>query len=160
MSLRASFVRTLGQRDRIYVTRSDGSQVSWAFPTYGDELPHDLVHLVVESVFGLRQGFWGRVDAGADPGRISDEANRRGGKDKYSAFGPDQRELMLAEVLAAAPWNDPNIRAALEAAATRAGVELKVDPEDPRPEEVRARLDDLRVSWAGLLPKGALDLEF
>ena len=26
MSLRASFVRTLGQRDRIYVTRSDGSQ--------------------------------------------------------------------------------------------------------------------------------------
>src|SRR5262245_15116764 len=64
--LKAAFVRTVGERDRVYVTRSDGSQVSWAFPSYGGALPHDLVHLVVESAFGLSQGFWGRVDAGAD----------------------------------------------------------------------------------------------
>ena len=67
--LRASFVRVAGQRDRIYVLRSDGSEVSWVFPTYGDMVPHDLVHVVVESAFGLKNGFWGRVDAGVDPAR-------------------------------------------------------------------------------------------
>ena len=104
--LRATFLRTEGQRDRIYVKRSDGSEVSWAFPTYGEGLPHDLVHLVVETVFDLSKGFWGRVDRGADPGRISEEANRMGGANKYSAFGPDQVELARAEALAAARWSD------------------------------------------------------
>lgn len=102
--LRASFVRTIGERDRIYVVRSDGSQVDWAFPSYGDALPHDLIHLVVEAAFGLAQGFWGRVDAGADPGAIMADANRRGGRDKYLGFGTDRSELQLAEVLANPGW--------------------------------------------------------
>ena len=65
--LNASFVRTVGDRDRIYVRRSDGSEVNWVFPTFGDAPPHDMIHLVVESAFGVTQGFWGRVDAGIDP---------------------------------------------------------------------------------------------
>jgi hypothetical protein len=79
--LNASFVRTLGDRDRIYVSRSDRSEVSWAFPTYGDVPPHDMIHLIVESAFDVGQGFWGRVDAGIDPGRIMAQANRMGGRD-------------------------------------------------------------------------------
>ena len=74
--LKASFVRTAGERDRIYVTRSNGTEVGWVFPSYGDAPPHDLIHLVAESGFGLANGFWGRVDAGADPGRIDGQANR------------------------------------------------------------------------------------
>jgi hypothetical protein len=74
--LQASFLRVPGQRDRIHVRRSDGSETSWVFPSYGTLLPHDLVHLVVESAFGLRRGFWGLVDGGADPARINEEANR------------------------------------------------------------------------------------
>jgi hypothetical protein len=89
--LRASFVRTVGERDRIYVVRSDGSEVNWAFPNYGEALPHDLIHLVVEAAFGLRQGFWGRVDAGVDPGAIMADANRRGGSNKFSGFGTPGR---------------------------------------------------------------------
>ena len=100
--LKASFVRTIGERDRIYVVRSDGSHVNWAFPTYGDALPHDLIHLVVEAAFGLAHGFWGRVDAGADPGAIMADANRRGGSNKYSAFGSDRSELLLSEAPPAA----------------------------------------------------------
>ncbi len=48
--MQVSFVRTAGARDRIYVRRTSGSEVSWEFPSYGDELPHDLVHLVVEEL--------------------------------------------------------------------------------------------------------------
>jgi hypothetical protein len=38
VSMEVSFVRIRGQRDRICVHRTDGSEVSWVFPTYGDEL--------------------------------------------------------------------------------------------------------------------------
>jgi hypothetical protein len=156
--LRAAFVRTVGQPDRIYVTRSDGSEVSWPFPTYGEGLPHDLVHLVVESAFGVSGGFWGRVDGGADPKRVNDEANRRGGRDKYAAFGPDLSELYLAEALAAVPWYDADqvveaVRATGAAAAP--GVAL---PDHVR--EVRTVLSRLVVRWRSLKPKGALNLAF
>ena len=58
--MKASFVRTEGAPDRIYVVRSDGSETSWSFPTYGDGLPHDLCHLVVEDesyAFSCRRKF-------------------------------------------------------------------------------------------------------
>src|SRR6478736_3934875 len=95
--LRARFVRTVGERDRVYVRRSDGSETSWVFPSFGDGLPHDLVHLVVEQDFGVRDGFWGRVDRGVEPAAINAEANRVGGKGKYAGFGPDLQQLLLAE---------------------------------------------------------------
>jgi len=61
--------------------------------SYGDGLPHDLAHLVVESAFGLRGGFWGRVDDGADPQAINAEANGKGGRDKT---GCGEREPLSA----------------------------------------------------------------
>jgi hypothetical protein len=67
--LQAVFVRVAGERDRVYVRRSDGSEVSWAFPSYGAGLPHDLAHLVDEARFGLRSGFWGRGEHGKSAGK-------------------------------------------------------------------------------------------
>src|SRR5215468_6359649 len=104
--MKIAFVRTQGMPDRVYVTRTDGTETSWSFPTFGSYVPHDLVHLVVETAFGLSQGFWGRVDAGVDVARINAEANRTGGANKYANFGPDRSELYLAEVLAATRWAD------------------------------------------------------
>ncbi len=66
--LTATFVRHRGGRDHIYVTRADGTVVHWKFPAYGDGLPHDLVHLVVESGLEMRDGFWGLIDRGAGDG--------------------------------------------------------------------------------------------
>jgi hypothetical protein len=57
--LEVSFVRRRGKRDRVYVHRSDGTSTGWDFPSYGDGLPHDLCHLVVEDELGLPDGFWG-----------------------------------------------------------------------------------------------------
>ena len=96
MTMRVRFVRTAGAPDRVYVRRSDGSETSWSFPTYGDAVPHDMVHIVVEEVFGLREGFWGRVDRGVDPARINADANGSGGPNKYAGFGHDLRGLYLA----------------------------------------------------------------
>jgi len=46
--LEVSFVRSRGSRDRVYVARNDGTSTGWDFPSYGDRLPHDLRHLIVE----------------------------------------------------------------------------------------------------------------
>jgi hypothetical protein len=162
--LQASFVRIVGERDRIYVTRSDGSSLSWVFTSYGDALPHDLVHLVVESAFGVRQGFWGRVDGGADPGAISREANRRGGRDKYAAYGPDQTELLLAEALANVRWlDDERTEVLVERAADgfrQAGRPVSALVSEERVEHLRRVLGDLTGRWRALAPKGTIILEF
>jgi len=160
MTLLVTFVRVQGERDRIYVHRSDGSEVSWVFPTYGDGLPHDLVHLVVETVFSLPRGFWGRVDEGVDPGRLSDEANRMGGANKYAAFGADQADLMRAEVLAAARWNEPTVADDVEAACRKAGLLTIPRPSDSEIVETRGALGKLQSKWVALLPKGSLSVTF
>lgn len=47
-TLVASFVRHRQHHDHIYVIGQDSSTCDWAFPTYGDQFPHDLCDLVVE----------------------------------------------------------------------------------------------------------------
>src|SRR5262245_23659198 len=158
--LRAAFVRTVGERDRVYVTRSNGSEASWVFPTYGDALPHDLVHLVVESAFGLARGFWGRVDEGADPGRISAEANRKGGKDKYAAFGEDRSELMLAESLANASWGADPARVLEQLRQGYGDAGIAAEPSRELIGRVEATLAALGRRWCALQPKGAIDATF
>jgi hypothetical protein len=165
MILSASFVRVPGQRDRVYVRRSDGTETAWVFPSYGEGLPHDLVHLVVEAAFGLRRGFWGRVDGGADPARINAEASRTGGADKYRAFGEDRSELLLAEALAGCPWSTPHgaegaIWEAIERNCAQMGVAL---PEGaPRGAAAEARRVVLRLAaaWRAFEGKGTLTLRF
>lgn len=163
--LRASFVRTIGERDRIYVVRSDGSQVDWAFASYGDALPHDLIHLVVEAAFGLAQGFWGRVDAGADPGAIMADANRRGGRDRYLGFGTDRSELQLAEVVANPGWlvgeqSTAALQEGILAACRESGLAAPAELSAQRIDEVRGALRLLASRWRGLLPKGTIHLVF
>ena len=65
--------------DRLRCIRRDGSETATAMPRQGI-LPHDLVHYVVESGLGWRDGFLGVVAAGADIGfamqQTHDLANR------------------------------------------------------------------------------------
>ena len=164
MRLKATFVRTSGQPDRVYVVRPDGSEVSWTFPSYGDALPHDLVHLVVESAAGLRDGFWGRVARGIDPARVNAAADGAAGKlgDKYKGFGDDLTELVQAEALAAYPWltDDAALRDAVLADwRARIGAACP-EPDTARIALVRGVLERLTARWRALLPKGALAVEF
>ena len=163
--LRATFVRQRGKRDSVYVTRSDLTTTSWLFPSYGEGLPHDLVHLVVEACFGLRQAFWGRVDDGADPARINQHANRTGGPDKYRAFGPDQRAIMVAEALAAMHWfdvdrDDAALCESLAESCAQFGVETPPNACPDRIAIVRQKLGELRRRWRALGDAGALALTF
>ena len=163
--LRARFVRTAGERDKVYVRRSDGSETAWVFPSFGDGLPHDLVHFVVERDFGVREGFWGRVDRGVEPAKISEEANRRGGAGKLAAFGPDQRELLLAEALANCGWflpgaDDAARHAELARQCGELGIEVPARVTVQALGATAARLRELQSKWRALGAKGTLELEF
>ena len=159
------FVRTAGAPDRVYVRRTDGSETSWSFPTYGDALPHDMVHLVVEEAFQIADGFWGRVDRGVDPARINAEANRLGGANKYKGFGDDLRGLLLAETVANLSWGISEIsdeqrlqQVADECEKHGIAMPPLVDP--ARLQNVRTRLAELSAQWRALVPKGTLELTF
>ena len=160
--LKVAFVRTVGEADRFYVTRSDGSEASWSSPTYGDALPHDLIHLVVESAFGLSRGFWGRVDEGVDPKVVNDQANRKGGAGKYGAYGSDRAELDLAEALATADWSSDTVDVGLAEACARMGAAAPPPVTAEQVREMRSVLGALGARWRALRlrPRGAIDLAF
>ena len=167
-ALEVTFVRVRGQRDRIYVHRPDGSELSWVFPSHGDGLPHDLVHLVVESAFGIRRGFFGLVAEGIDPVRVNAEANRLTGPDKYRGFGEDRRELLLAEQLAALPSfpipgaeeTDESRYARIIAACAELGLGVPPAVSLERVAAVRVALEQLRERWRAIGEKGAIGLHF
>jgi hypothetical protein len=72
--LTASFTRRRGEHDQVQVVRTDGTKTKWEFPSYGDGLPHDLVHFIVEEGLVLTDGFWGLIDNGADVVMVNDQA--------------------------------------------------------------------------------------
>jgi hypothetical protein len=53
------------RHDRLRCVRADGSASECTMPRQG-ALPHDLIHLVVESALGFDNGFLGLVARGAD----------------------------------------------------------------------------------------------
>ena len=63
--MRLSFTRGEGRRHQITAVGEDGRVGFYAMADYGAALPHDLAHVVVESLFDLPFGFWGLVGAGA-----------------------------------------------------------------------------------------------
>lgn len=158
-------MRRAGSPDRIYVTRDDGSETGWTFPSYGEALPHDLVHWAVETTFALDEGLWGRVARGVDVARVNAMANRVGGRDTWHAMGPDLRHLLLSEALAVMAWTDDergpeDLCAEARARVQEAGVELGREVTPVIVLELRRLLEDLLTRWRGLAPRGTLHLRF
>jgi len=153
MTLTASFVRRRHERDRVHVRRCDGTTAAWDFPSYGDRLPHDLVHLVVEDGLRLAGGFWDRVAAGASVRLVDNQATlvpagpgparhpNRGGED-----------LRRAEEAVA--WLGP------VGAGDRPAWLTGAAGADAAAEAVRRRLDELARRWRTLPDGGAIALTF
>ena len=90
-----------GQReDRIAIRRDDGSQAETRFPHKGP-VPHDAVHLFVESGLGLGNGFWGLIAHGRHPEELAELAKAAGHASAKRAGVPDAAivELLQAERL-------------------------------------------------------------
>ena len=67
--MQVRFERTDRRRYAVAVLRTrHGNLRLDPAPGYSDLIPHDLVHLVVEEEFGLRQGIFGQLAAGGNAG--------------------------------------------------------------------------------------------
>ena len=164
--MKVTFVRTVGKPDRFYVVRADGTEASSSFPSYGDALPHDLVHLVVEAGFELRNGIWARVARGVDLEAVNAQANRMGGKvaQKYAGLGEDLAEVFLSEALANASWRERTLSPAervgdIRASCARFAVPMPASVTPERSARVHDVLERLGQRWRALVPKGAIALE-
>ncbi len=160
-----AFVRTFERPDRMHVRRADGTEVSWTFPTYGDALPHDLVHLVVEAAFGLRDGFWGKVAGGMDPRRANAQSDAPGTGEKYAGFGADRSALLLSEALANASWWDEDMGpldrlSAIQRSCAQLGVDAPESMQAEPLASTQQTLLALRARWRPLVPRGALHFTF
>jgi hypothetical protein len=71
-----TFRKTHRRGYAVDISREHGEDLTMnPAPGYDDLLPHDLVHLLVEIHWGLRDGIYGEVAAGGDAGtfRLADE---------------------------------------------------------------------------------------
>jgi len=130
----------------MYVTRAAGTSTGWDFPSFGDLLPHDLCHLVVEEELRLKDGFWGLVDNGVEVRLVNNQATLiRDGKPLIEHPEADLAGLMEAE-------------AAVAALSGLAATEAAGLPEATPPEAVariRRRLETLAAQWRALDDGGA-----
>lgn len=159
--------------------RADGSTCNWGFPTYGDELPHDVRHLIVEKSLGIVNGFWGLVEQGTEVRLIDGQSTLvRGGRPLFEQSGYDLAGLMAAEravaLLAPIGMNyeragandidrqhspDPNVPLLVEiAAALEPALSLNVSLGSIA--ATRNQLRDLTRQWSALEDGGAITLSF
>lgn len=118
----------------------------------------------METRCGLRSGFWGRVDAGADPAAINAHANRVVGKQKFGGFGREQSELYLAEALANAGWSmegmtHDQLREAVAAQCNQLGIPSP-DLAPERIATIQSTLAELTRLWRAPGQKGSLGVAF
>lgn len=176
--MEVTFVRRRGSRDRVYVTRADGTSTGWEFPSYGEGLPHDLCHLVVEDVLGLSEGFWGLVEQHVDVGLVDDQPTLlRDGKPLVDQPGVDFSRLTRAEEavallasppvavedagkLAVARQGSSAPRAPSEEVARQLGFGLPASATPDAIATVAERLRELGKRWRALADGGAITLSY
>ena len=156
-------------RDGIEASLASGARIAFETPCKGP-IPHDAVHLFVETRFGIRRGFWGLVEEGMTPDRIQDLA-RAGGHPSASraslpdlALHPILQAERLVEIFEADLWgggqgDEAELLSLAGIACTNSQVPLPPVPEGAVA-RVRADLAAFARTWTALPRGGGLDLEW
>ena len=106
------FKRT-GERQYAVSVRVPGRDAQWMNPApgYDDDIPHDLVHYVVEAVLGFQAGVFGRAAAGGgtfvsavshaqNPRERARQARKQSRREQRLDSQDDSGELRASERLA------------------------------------------------------------
>ncbi|MGO4362038.1 hypothetical protein AB4Z14_07305 [Terrabacter sp. 2TAF16] len=163
--MRVRFVRTGERRYEVRVERDLATDLVMSpAPGWSDLAPHDLVHLVVEHRFGLRDGIFGQLAAGGNAGtfvptqetRTKAWARRVERRNKARGTQIGRSEQLAAAVYPA--WlrqrgmtPDLHHERAGGAATDLGARELA---------SVFADLDRLSEQWCGLAVGGSVDVDW
>jgi hypothetical protein len=159
-----------GEReDRIDAIRADGSEVRTTFPHKGP-LPHDLVHLVVESQLGIDDGFWGMVANGRHPEEIAAIAKAEGHASATRATVPGKSIVAIVqaeravECFEADLWSDadgdPQTIREVIAAGCDPSLVPAVEVDDAAIADIRSSLAALRRQWSALGRDASMTFEW
>lgn len=141
--------------DEIEIRRASGTTSRFSFPKKGP-IPHDAVHLFVETTMGLSRGFWGLVLEGAPPEAIQEMAKAAGHASASRAREPDSSivELLQAERLVecfeAELWggaSDGDMLRGVAQAACDASFVPMPDLSDTRILSIRDRISEFARAW-------------
>ena len=153
-------VRTDRRENWFYVTRDDGSELSWPWPDEGLRLPHDLVHALVEQHFGIADGFWGHVNAGAEIRSLRDQS-----RVDHRPLREERTDIRLAEALVgtlstaeAAGWTNGQCLAKIKHSI--GGLPEPEGLTEASVGEIRAEIDGWTARWRALRPKQSLRMEW
>jgi hypothetical protein len=150
--------------DSLRVTRSDGSCCE-ALVIQKGHLPHDAVHVIVETQLKFGKAFFGLIASGRHPDDIAGLASAMGHASASKAHPPDPSivELIQAERLVecfeAEAWGGQADLETLQSVADAAFSASLVPRVVLTPEDVaaiRAGLDQLKVNWLNLKTGGTL----
>jgi hypothetical protein len=160
---------TKGERDdRIEMRRGDGSVARTTFPKKGP-VPHDVVHLMVESELGIAGGSWGLVAGGAEPDNIQAMAKAAGHASASRAelpaphFIPAIQAERLVECFEADLWSGGSDNDSVRDLA-RAGCEQSLVPVPPMTDgsidRIRSELVLFRDQWVPMATGGTVEFEW
>jgi hypothetical protein len=147
-------ITVLKRADRKHevVAVADAGAVRFAMSDYGDALPHDLVHYVVERALGIEFGFWGLLARGAEfeTVRAHTARNRRRLPPQTDPLvDAHLDELLAAESVVAGLYSISGVRPDV---VTEVGGETV--------ERVHAEIAQLNAEWQQLPAGAALRLEW
>jgi hypothetical protein len=142
------------------VLLDNGTPLRWPWPSYGAELPRDLVHYLVETRLGIRHGFWGLVADGINFGYLSTAADqtRAGVPPSPPLTGPevDLTELVEVECVARVITAEPAEPAGAPGAVD-GGAAVGLAPADPPSDATCLRLIREACAARGVPVPAALD---
>ena len=158
-----TFTHTGGGKDWVYVLRDDGTPLRWPWPCYGRELPHELLHYVVETRLDLQHGFWGLVADGVDFGYLSRVADQiQAGVEPDRRAGVDLSELIRVECVLLALRSDGETASLrmVRGCCDRQRVPLPPGLTEDLLGRLRAEVRDLEARWQPLAAGRSLVLSY
>jgi hypothetical protein len=172
--MNVSFKRTGERRYAVIVTvPGKAPQVMDPAPGYDDDIPHDLVHYIVEAELGLEHGVYGRAAKGGgtfmsrDPGGLSARERarqQRKQRKRESSLGArdgaSARDIETSERLAALcdlAWRRKHGQ---RPDPLRKAPEPVFETDAANVARIVARLDPLAVRWRALAVGEALSFEW
>jgi hypothetical protein len=152
------FTKLTDQSHRLEIVRTDGTHETRELVTR-ELLFHDLLHYTVETVAGLRGGFYGRLARG-DSLNAVDDAAKAELQNANSEIAIVERTVgMVTGVLEAPPPDEPKLRA-IDRTLEGSGMSRPAWLDAAFLERVRETMRQLQGRWKAVPFGGSMALDF
>jgi len=159
MKIIASKRSALAKTDQLQLVRKDGSDCSIDMPRQGI-LPHDLLHVVVESGFALPGGFLSLVASGMAASFAMERSHAPSMVQQHEAGLAEAMVEAMQTQLWSGQYNHSAFEYGIQTAATMRSIEQVVTPSESDALAVYEQAIALNVRWTNLAEGQTLVVDF